>query len=43
MKIQKYKIIRNLGISSFVVSPIIGYLYVQSKMKNMEKGVHDDL
>ena len=34
---------RNLGICSFIVSPILGWLYVEAKMKNMEKGIHDDL
>lgn len=29
------KIIRNLGLASFVVSPLLGYLYVNSKMKGM--------
>lgn len=38
-----YKWMRNLGLASFVVSPLLGYIYVQSKMKNMEKGIHDDL
>lgn len=43
MKPSFYKIIRNLGIASFVVSPLLGYLYVNGKMKAMEKGIHDDL
>lgn len=38
-----YKWIRNLGVASFVVSPLLGYLYVSSKMKTMEKGIHEDL
>lgn len=42
-KSKMAKIVRNLGIASFVVSPILGWLYVQSKMKNMEKGIYDDL
>lgn len=37
------KIVRNLGMASFIISPILGWMYVQSKMKNMEKGIHDDL
>ena len=43
MKPSFYKIIRNLGIASFVVSPLLGYLYADGKMKAMEKGIHDDL
>lgn len=30
-------------MASFIISPILGWIYVQSKMKNMEKGIHDDL
>lgn len=41
MKYSKY--IRNLGIASLVVSPIVGWIYIEVKMKNMEKGIHDDL
>ena len=37
------KVVRNLGLSCFVIAPISGWLYVESKMKNMEKGIHDDL
>jgi hypothetical protein len=36
-------IVRNMAICSFFVSPFLGYLYVQSKMVGMEKGIHDDL
>lgn len=36
-------IVRNLAICSFILSPLLGYLYVQSKMVSMEKGIHDDL
>ena len=44
MKNRNYfKIMRNLGICSFVVSPILGWLYVEAKMKNMEKGITDDI
>lgn len=43
MKTNVPKIIRNLGIASIFVSPVLGWLYVQSKMKGMEKGIHDDL
>jgi hypothetical protein len=43
-KYAKYtKIIRNLGISSLFISPLLGWIYVRTKMKNMEKGIHDDL
>jgi hypothetical protein len=34
---------KNLAICSFIISPILGYLYVRSKMVSMEKGIHDDL
>jgi len=37
------KVVRNLGLASFVISPLLGWLYVQSKMKSMEKGIYDDL
>jgi len=37
------KLVKNLALCSFVISPLLGYLYVQSKMVNMEKGIHDDL
>lgn len=43
MKINVPKMIRNFGIASIFISPVLGWLYVQSKMKNMEKGIHDDL
>lgn len=37
------KVVRNLGIVGILVSPYLGYLYVNSKMVSMEKGIHDDL
>mgnify|MGYP006876294992 CR=1 FL=1 len=37
------KSFRNLGIVLIFASPYLGYLYVNSKMVNMEKGIHDDL
>lgn len=37
------KIVRNLGIAGIIISPVLGYLYVESKMKVMEQGIHDDL
>lgn len=43
MNIKYSKIVRNLGLASFIISPILGWIYVQSKMKNMEQGIHDDL
>jgi|LakMenEpi03Aug12_release.lakeMendotaPanAssembly.Ray.scaffolds.fasta_scaffold5208022_1 hypothetical protein len=37
------KMFKNFGIVCFIVSPILGFLYVRSKMVSMEKGIHDDL
>lgn len=37
------KIALRMGLAAIVISPILGWLYVESKMKNMEKGIHDDL
>ena len=42
-KYNWYKVARNFGLACFVISPILGWLYVESKMKVMEKGIHDDL
>jgi hypothetical protein len=46
MKLNQFnywKYIRWLGISSFILSPFIGAWYVNKKMRDMEKGIHDDL
>jgi hypothetical protein len=37
------KMFRNFGVVAIIASPCLGYLYVNSKMVNMEKGIHDDL
>ena len=37
------KLIRNLGLSAFIIAPICGWLYVRAKMVSMEKGIYDDL
>lgn len=37
------KMFRNLGVVLILGAPYCGYLYVNSKMVNMEKGIHDDL
>jgi hypothetical protein len=37
------KLFRNFGIVCFLTAPVFGYLYVNSKMVSMEKGIHDDL
>lgn len=37
------KLFKNMAIASFVISPYLGYLYVNSKMVSMEQGIHDDL
>ena len=42
-KINWYKVIRNFGFSMYIIAPIVGWLYVDMKMKGMEKGIHDDL
>lgn len=41
--IKYYKWLRNILIGTMVISPVAGYLYVESKMKGMEKGITDDL
>jgi hypothetical protein len=41
--LKYYKWLRNTLVSIMVVSPVAGYLYVDSKMKGMEKGITDDL
>jgi hypothetical protein len=41
--LKYFKWLRNTLIGIMVVSPVIGYLYVDSKMKGMEKGITDDL
>ena len=43
MKGKLLKWIRNLGILGIIVPPVLGWLYVESRMKAMEKGIHDDL
>jgi hypothetical protein len=38
-----WRYFRNAGLSCIVIAPIWGWWYVNSKMKRMEKGIHDDL
>jgi hypothetical protein len=40
---SKTKYIKYFGIVAILISPVLGWIYVDSKMKNMEKGIHDDL
>ena len=42
-KTNWYKVFRNAGLSMYIIAPIAGWIYVDSKMKGMEKGIHDDL
>lgn len=42
-KLKYLRWIKNAGITMFFVSPFMAYWYVQSKMKNMEKGIYEDL
>lgn len=42
-KLSYWRYIRWLGFCGFFLSPPIGIWYVRSKMKQMEKGIHDDL
>ncbi len=37
------KIFKNIGLVAMISAPFCGYLYVNLKMVNMEKGIHDDL
>lgn len=41
--IKYYRWLRNTFIGVVITAPIVGYWYTDSKMVNMEKGVHDDL
>jgi hypothetical protein len=41
--LKYYRWFRNSLISIMICSPVLGYLYVDSKMKNMEKGIKDDI
>lgn len=43
LPLKYYKYVRNFFICLMVVAPPLGYLYVDSKMKRMEKGIEDDL
>lgn len=41
--LKYFKWLRNSLIVVMVSAPVLGYLYVDSKMKGMEKGIEDDL
>lgn len=41
--LKYYRWFRNSIILTMFVAPVLGYLYMESKMKTMEKGIHDDL
>ena len=41
--LKYFKWLRNSLILTMVSAPVLGYLYVDSKMKRMEKGIEDDL
>jgi len=41
--LKYYRYLRNFLICTMVSAPVLGYLYVDSKMKRMEKGIEDDL
>lgn len=41
--LKYYKWVRNVFIVTMISAPFAGYYYVQSKMKNMEKGITDDI
>jgi hypothetical protein len=37
------RFVRNTGVLLVLSSPLLGWLYIEFKMKNMEQGIHDDL
>ena len=41
--LKYYRWMRNSLFAVMVAAPFCGYLYVNSKMRNMEKGIEDDL
>lgn len=41
--LKYYRWLRNGVIALMISAPVLGYLYVSSKMKGMEKGIEDDL
>ena len=41
--LKYYRWMRNALIGTMFVAPVMGYLYVSSKMRQMEKGIEDDL
>ena len=41
--LKYYRWMRNSLFGVMVIAPFCGYLYVSSKMRNMEKGIEDDL
>lgn len=41
--LKYYRWLRNGVIVLMFTAPVLGYLYVNSKMKGMEKGIEDDL
>ena len=41
--LKYYRWLKNGLIGVMLVAPFMGYLYVSSKMRNMEKGIEDDL
>ena len=43
MKFNWWRYVRWMGFCGFVLSPPIGAWYVNMKMLEMEKGIHDDL
>jgi hypothetical protein len=43
ISIKYYRWFRNTFIGLMIVAPVCGYLYVDAKMKGMEKGIIDDL
>lgn len=41
--LKYYRWLRNGVMALMISAPVLGYLYVSSKMKGMEKGIEDDL
>ena len=43
LPLKYYKWLRNIFMTACILSPVAGYLYIESSMKRMEKGIDDDL
>ena len=42
-KVNRYRWIKRISLFAALIAPIVGAWYTRLKMKQMEKGIHDDL